>query len=254
MRSYRGRCHSRMTGSAKLVVDMVKSIFLLFLIWRLLLFIPLLAGYQFLSYRPDADYTNIWKFIKPYSPVDHPLLYPWANFDGVHYLSIAASGYQDNERFLPAFPLLIRFFTALFGGGEPYSAIYFFTAIGIVHLLFFASLVLLYKLVRIDFSEKVAFASVVFLLVFPASFFYVSIYSESLFLFLTLSSFYLARKQLWFGAGITGMFLSATRIVGIAILPSLLYEFLKQKKKWSLKSVPLFFVPLGLLVYALFNF
>ena len=74
MRSYRGRCHSRMTGSAKLVVDMVKSIFLLFLIWRLLLFIPLLAGYQFLSYRPDADYTNIWKFIEPYSPVDHFLL------------------------------------------------------------------------------------------------------------------------------------------------------------------------------------
>ncbi len=203
------------------------------------------------------------------------MLYPWANFDGVHYLSIAESGYQDNERFLPAFPLLIRFFVSLFGGGEPYSAIYFFTAIGIVHLLFLVSLVLLYKLIRMDFSEKIAFASVIFLLLFPTSFFFVSIYSESLFLFLTLLSFYCAYKRQWLGAGIAGMFMSATRIVGVSILPAMLYEYYIQSLRGAQRRsnpaeiatspakrgtrndknvIPLLFVPLGVFGYAIFNF
>ena len=226
--------------------------------WRFLLLIPLFIGYFFLPYRTGSSYTNLWFFTNPYFPVDHFLIFPWANFDGVHYLAIAGNGYTNDGRFFPFFPLLISLFSHLFGGDKAFSGIQFFTALFLSNLFFILGLFVFYKLIRLDFSEKIARLSIFFLLVFPTSFYFVSIYSESLFLFLTLSSFYFARKKKWFLAGILGMFLSATRIVGIAIFVALLYEFFKTAqlggvKKMFTRALPILLVPFGLISYMLFN-
>ncbi len=238
-------------------------------LWRLFLCIPLYVGQATLSYRHGYEYTNIWGFIQQYIPVSHILLYPWANFDGVHYLTIAGNGYTTvNARFFPLFPIVIHVVSSFFGGGPPFGRTYFFTAFFLANICFLLSLFFFYKLVRFDYPFATAFWSIIFLLVFPTSFFFIGIYAESLFLLLSLLAFYFARKRQWVLASIFGLLLSLTRIVGISILPILLYEFFKEEhvlsalrkkdKKEYLelckKSIALFCIPFGIMGFAVFNF
>lgn len=229
-----------------------KYIIFLFLIWRIFLFLPLWAGHEFISYRPGYEYTNIWKFIKPYPPVDSFLLYPWSNFDGVHYLLIAGEGYSSNGGFFPLYPMLINLISSMFGKVETYGMIQFFTALFVSNISFLLSLIVFYKLLRIDFPERTAFWSIIFLLAFPTSFFFASIYSESLFFLLLVLTFYLARKKKWIKVGFFSTALTAVRPVGITIFPVLIYMFIKEEKK-ILKSLPLYLTPLGLIGYSIFN-
>ncbi len=232
----------------------MKKIISAFFVWRLLLFIPLYIGSILIPYRTGYDYTNIWKFISPYFPISSPLLFPWANFDGVHYLSIAGNGYSNDLGFFPLYPLFIKFFAALLGNGEALGLPYFIAGFLIANFGFIFALWVFHKLILIDFPKKIAWQSIALLLVFPTSFFFASIYTESLFLLFTLLSFYFARKKNWLLAGIFGMLLSTTRLVGIAILPALIYEYIKEEKKLSVKSLSLLLPPLGLLSYVFYNF
>ncbi|QQG41021.1 MAG: hypothetical protein HYV37_01715 [Candidatus Levyibacteriota bacterium] len=227
----------------------------IFLIWRVLLFVPLFIGQQLFIYRQAFDYTNIWKFIKPYEPVNNILLYPWANFDGVYYLAIAGGEYtKDNAGFFPAFPLLINVIHLVLGGGQTYGLMQFFSALFIVNIVFILSLYAFYKLLRFDYDHSTSTKIIILLLIFPTSFYFVSIYSEGLFFLLTVLSFYFARKRQWFFAGICGMFLTATRIVGVAIFPALVYELYFQEKTFKTKKIiNLFFIPIGIVSYGVFN-
>lgn len=232
----------------------MKKIILAFLTWRILLFIPLYVGYLFIPYRQGYDYTNIWKFTEPYFPVSSPLLFPWANFDGVHYLSISGSGYLDNQGFFPLYPILIKLLATFFGGGETFGLAYFISGFLISNISLLLLLIIFFKLITLDFSRKVAWQSIIFLLVFPTSFFFAGLYTESTFLLFTLLSFYFARKRKWFLAGTFGLLLSTTRLVGIAIFPALVYEFIKEEKKVSAKILNLLLVPMGIASYVFYNF
>lgn len=151
----------------------------------------------------------------------------WANFDGVHYLSVAQNGYMRlQEAFFPLYPFLIRLLakTIFFDN-------YLWAGLFISHLTFFAALVIFYKLVESKFSEKMARIAVLGLLVFPTSFFFGAVYTESLFLMLVLASFYAVKKEKWLFAGILGGLASATRLVGIFLLPALLWQFFSTPKK-----------------------
>lgn len=181
---------------------------------------------------------------------DNPLLYAWANFDGVHYWSIAYVGYRQFEQaFFPLYPLLINLISGFVGINS--------VLVGIIisNACIFVAIIFLYKLVKIDFKEKIAFWTIIFLLVVPTSFYFGSVYTESLFFVLSVASFYFARKQNWFLAGICGMFASATRIVGILLFPALILEYwlsYKHNKKnllYKIKWLSLALIPCGLLVY-----
>jgi Gpi18-like mannosyltransferase len=186
------------------------------------------------------------------------MLSAWANFDGVYYLLIAAKGYTVNAGFFPLFPLSIHMLTSIFGTnmqGLPFEPIQYFTALILASFYFLLSLIVLYKLVRLDYKDNIAIFTIVFTLIFPTSFFYVSIYSESLFLLLSVSSFYFARTNRWFLASLCGGLLTATRLVEIAIIPALVIEFVKQKENMlKPKGLLLLLMPLGILGYMLFNF
>lgn len=162
-----------------------------------------------------------------------PWLWAWANFDGEHYLSIAARGYGfGEEAFFPLYPLLIKFL----GGGV-------WAGLLISNFSFLIALVGLYKLIKLDFKEKVARLAVILLLLFPTSFYFGSVYTESLFLALVVWSFYFARGQRWFLASILGMFASVTRVIGILLLP----VHAIRKRSWYL-----LLIPLGFLAYMFF--
>lgn len=235
----------------------LKFVLLSFLVWRVLLFAPLFVSELFLDYRNGYDYTNIWKFTKPYEPVSSFLLYPWANFDGVHYLRIAGEGYTyDNLGFFPLFPMAIKLLSVIFGSEQTFGAGHFFSGFLIANIAFLAALFMLYKLIELDYSAKTAKLAILFLLVFPTSFYFGSIYSESLFLLLMLLSLYFARKKQMLVGSFFGLLTSLTRLVGISLLPALIYElFRKEKtaKKRLIGALSFLLIPLGYIGYSFFN-
>ncbi len=57
--------------------------------------------------------------------------------------------------------------------------------------------------------------------IFPFSFFFGAVYSESTFLLFTVLAFYLFRTRRWLGGGAAGAIASATRVTGIVVWPAL---------------------------------
>jgi len=168
-------------------------------------------------------------------------------------LAIAGQGYTENGRFFPLYPLLIKIGTLLFQSSKPFGTEYFLSAFLITNLALLFSLIVFYKLLRLDYPERTSLFSLLFLLIFPTSFFLGSIYSESLFLLVCLLSFYFARKKQWFFSGLFSFFSSLTRIVGIIMFPVLFIELVKSKEKKKKHLLSLIFAPLGLISYALYN-
>jgi Gpi18-like mannosyltransferase len=171
-----------------------------------------------------------------------------ANFDGIHYLNIARNGYGMYEQaFFPLYPELIKKVTPLFSGKDLTAGL------AISNISFIALLFLFYKLIKLDFNDKTARKTIIFLVLFPASFFFGMVYTESLFLLLVLASFYSARKGKWLLSGLLAALAANTRLIGVFLLPALLYEFYLAKtgkKKISyLKSLSLFLAPVGLFCY-----
>ena len=232
----------------------MKKIILLFLGWRFFLFLPLIVSEVFLIPRTGYGYALLTYFLEKGSILSNFLLYPFGNFDAVYYLLIAAKGYTVNAGFFPLFPLSIHIATFPFGDILPFEEKQYFTAIALVSFYFLAGLIVFYRLIRLDYKENVAIWSIIFLLIFPTSFFFAAVYSESLFLLLSLASFYFARKKRWVWTGVVGALLSATRLVGIAIFPALLYEYFKGGNSKSLgKLLSIFLAPVGLIAYSVYN-
>ncbi len=179
-----------------------------------------------------------------------PQLFSWANFDGEHYLSIAIFGYKNLEQaFFPVYPLLISFFAK----PNPFDLLpslvnSTITGLIISNVSFVLALIFLWELIRIDFPKKIAYLAVILILLFPTSFYFGAVYNESLFLLLTVLSFYSARKGHWFLASFFAMVSSATRVFGILLLPALLIEAYQQKIRLS-KVFWICLVPLGLGAY-----
>ncbi len=138
-----------------------------FLLWRSLLFLLLFVGTIVLPYHTDFSYIHFLRYLPPNSPVASSLLYPWANFDGVHYLLIAIQGYTNNFQFFPLFPAVIHMF--LFGGN---ATVAFFAGLILSNGAFFASLFSFYMLLRRDYKEKQNKRIILHLLVFPTAFFW----------------------------------------------------------------------------------
>lgn len=178
---------------------------------------------------------------------------PWANFDGVHYLSIAENGYGIfQQAFFPLFPLLIRGISQFLNFNLVNSSYL------VVYLCLFFTLFFLWKLVRADYNKNISFWTVMFFISFPTSFFLNAIYTESLFLSLLLAGFWFARKKNFLAASVFAGFASAARFVGIILLPVLMleaYEYVKQKKLTAFKEkiqtfIPILLIsPLGILSY-----
>lgn len=243
------------------------KILFIFLVWRLFLFTPMLFSERHIPTNPQSEQYTIWAYTRPYFPVASIFWYSWANFDGVHYLTIAGDGnYRDGAdgRFFPVYPYLIRIPYVLLGGG-PFMGLKEFTLAFLVsNGVFFAALLVFYKLIRLDYSEKTAFSSTLLLLAFPTSFFFGSFYSEGTFLLVTLLTFYYIRKKEFTKAGYLTLLLSLTRIVGICMIPITAYYFITnnlhsltslRQKPWKEKLRilrPLLVMPAGFLFIVIY--
>ncbi len=224
-----------------LPISDLKIIFGLFLLWKITLFFILIFSLNFVNL---AGRNFLGGGFENY--ISNPWLFAWANFDGEHYLSIAQIGYRGLEQaFFPVYPILLNVLTKPFDNSST-SVV----SIGLLisNFSFLFSLIILYKLIILDFPKKIAYLTIICLLIFPTSFYFGVVYSESLFLLLSLLSFYAARKNKWFWASFFGIIASVTRIFGVLLLPALFLEAWQQKKSFR-KYFWIFAIPLGLFAY-----
>jgi len=227
-----------------------KFIFISIFVWLAFLFLIIFLSTRLLPLQPNFLGGGLKNYLK------NPYLWAFGNFDGQHYVSIARQGYGLSEQaFFPLYPLLIRLLGSAAGGG---LLAFNLSGILISLLSLFAGLIGFYKLLRLDFTEKVSKYSIAALLLFPTSFYFAAVYTESLFFVLAIWSLYFARKKAWLAASIFAMFLTATRFVGIIIIPVILTEWLIsiwKNRDWY-KKLPwsVMLAPLGLISYMIYLF
>lgn len=183
----------------------------------------------------------------------------WSTWDVEHYVKIAENGYAAltvegkniQMVFFPLFPLLIKLFSYVFQN-------FVVSAVVVSNLSYIAAVYYLYRLVELDFEKEVAFRAVIYISVFPTAYFMHVGYTESLFLALTIGSFYYARLGRWWLCGVLGMLAAATRITGILLIPVLIIEYLAVREFKFRKIRPdilwIGLIGLGLLSYLLINY
>lgn len=179
----------------------------------------------------------------------------WNRWDAPHYLSIAQHGYQtigDEANFIVFYPLF-PFLTFLASG--VFKNV-FASSLIVSNIFYLLSIVYLYKLVLLDHDKKTAFRAVVLMSIFPTAYFFHAPYTESVFLFLSIMSFYQARKDNWLWASIFAAFACLSRVTGVILPIALLIEFFIQKNQTK-NYYNLFYLPLiavGPLIYFYINY
>lgn len=233
----------------------MRSIILLVFFWQLLLVGMLFVGRWMIPlFEPSFPYHQL---LPPMAP---DWVWPWANFDGVHYLRIAEEGYIHDytQALFPLYPLLTGLLGRLINN-------YLISGLIISYSSLILALWLLVKLKSNFFEDsKPSFKQnsvLIYLLLFPTSFYFIGVYTESLFLLFTVTSFLAAYQKRWWLAGIAGALASSTRFTGILLLPSLLliwwFSSASAKQSSSLQSrikpiAWLLLIPTGLGAYMLY--
>ncbi|BCL83262.1 hypothetical protein ccbrp13_57270 [Ktedonobacteria bacterium brp13] len=149
----------------------------------------------------------------------------WDRYDVNSYIALAEHGYHSlrETAFFPLWPALLRIFAIPFGDN-----ILAYTALGIVlaNLFFYLALVLLYLLVlELYGDQQVAVRALYYIAFAPYAIFFFIGYTESLFLFCCLFTFFCLQRALqkgqmvyWLLAGIGGFCASLSRSQGIFLL------------------------------------
>ena len=164
----------------------------------------------------------------------------FARYDSGWYCQIAQSGYlfvpggpsagigkPGKIAFFPLYPLMMRYTGALFGSGQESL---FLAGIFVSWVSFIAAMVALYFLARLDLPRRQAQRAVLLAAIFPFSFFFGLVYSESLFLLVTILTFYAFRTRRWLLGGLVGALATATRVNGILMLPALAWMAFRSRE------------------------
>jgi hypothetical protein len=143
----------------------------------------------------------------------------WARWDSVFFLRIAEHGYDHVARsataFFPLYPAVLGVVGRIFFGHYVLAGIVVSLAAGL------ASFVLLYRLAETKLGAEGARRTVLYLAVFPMALFLQAVYSESLFLLLSIGAFALAERKRFLGAGVVTGLALLTRPSAVALLPAL---------------------------------
>ena len=235
-----------------------------FLGWRVLLCV-----FAFLSTFLIVNFGNRFAYADRVLTITHLPSWIWGfgNFDGVHYLKIAQSGYAADlsQAFFPLYPLLIRFFNffpkdnlldpVLFNDPS-----YFYTAMVLSIIFFIGALYFTYKLFSENYNKKIAQISILLLLSFPTAFYFGAVYSESLLLLLTVLTFWFTKKDKFLLAGLFAALASATKIQGAILFIFLAVELWQkyrnnlseQRKHFTKDLLGILIAPLGLIFYMVY--
>lgn len=158
-------------------------------------------------------------------PPLHPAPWPLnrlAGWDTWHFVRIAQQGYLPpglrccDQAFFPGYPLLVRLVMPLTGG----SAL----AAGLVVTLVFGAVaaVALRRLALLRTgNERVARRTVLYLAVAPTGIFLTAVYTESMFLALSVAAWLAGSRRRWWWAGLLAAGAATVRVNGLLLAPAL---------------------------------
>ncbi len=148
--------------------------------------------------------------------------------DALWFLRIATAGYRPGDgsaAFFPLYPLATRV-VAWTPGIGPLGA-----ALLVANAAFLGSLLMLHALTRLELGEEAARRAVVFAALFPTAFFLMAPYTESLFLLLSVSAFWFARRERWGWAALAGILAALTRSIGLLLIAGLAVEAIRRWRR-----------------------
>ncbi|WP_433211611.1 mannosyltransferase family protein [Dactylosporangium sp. CS-047395] len=194
-----------------------------------------------------------WRFMPDRIPPVHDLMGTWYKFDTIFYVRIAEDGYLWSKfapAFYPLYPGLIKLVNPILPGGGLPAALAISVFFGLV------ALVMLHRLVDEEFGDKVASRTTFYLAAFPAGFFLLAAYNESLYITLVIAALYAARKGNFWWASVFAALAGSTRLFGLLLVAPLAYEYLRQRG-WSLRKVRwdalgFLLIPSGVVAFAIF--
>ena len=158
----------------------------------------------------------------PFGYFGNLLASPFARWDSVWYLEIARFGYRHQlgrTAFFPLYPALIHVV-----GTVTRSDLVAGVLISLV--CFAVALFLLYQLVLLDASRQIAETTVLLVAFSPMAFYFSAIYTESLFLMLSVGCILAARRGRWWVAGVLGGIAAASRNGGVLLVVPVALLFL----------------------------
>jgi hypothetical protein len=143
----------------------------------------------------------------------------WARWDSVWFLRIAEHGYGSLEgaaaAFYPLYPASVAVLGRIFFGHYVLAGIV--VSLGAT----LAAFVLFHDLAETKLGAEGARRAVLYLALFPMALFFQAVYSEALFLLLSVAAFVLAERARFLPAGIVTGLALLTRPVGVALLAAL---------------------------------
>lgn len=236
------------------------SIISAFCAWRLVLYL--------VAYKAGEIAKDALPLDQPYplASLGNLFFRSWVHWDAAWYLSIARDGYfyrgteeQSSVAFFPLFPMLMRGVSKAFPFIDGDDAL-IVSGMLLSNICFLLCLLLIHRLMKQLFAEHpqsdiMAKGTVFALMLFPSSVFFVSPYSESVFLLMVLLSFYALEKGNWLLAGICGAFAALGRLHGVTLVIPLAIEFLRRYRKtrknlWQILYLGI--IPLGLIAYMVY--
>jgi hypothetical protein len=245
----------------------VRDALFVFLLTRLLVFlIFIFVGHLRVDTIPNTPTPVREAFISfDRASIARLLRHTMWRADVAHYMDIAHNGYlhapfdvQNTESrkfaFFPLHPLSLWLLSHV-------TKDVMLAGAAFANLCFFLALVFLHKLTLVfGYDESTARRAIFYIAAFPVSYFFSVPLTESLFLFLTVTSFYAAKREHWWAAGAIGMFAAATRVNGVLLLPALLllswqmYRSFPGSRSFPVAKVAgVLLIPLGLFAYMFYS-
>lgn len=182
---------------------------------RLVILLAGMAGVLQIGVAPGATAAyDPAGLTAPFGYFANAVVAPFARWDSYWYLTIARFGYahiRERMAFYPLYPAMIHML-----GWVTRSDLVAGVLISLVSLAI--ALALLHRLVALDFGEQIATTTVLLIAFCPVAFFLSAVYTESLFLALSVAAIYAARRERWMLCGAMGFFAALSRNGGIALI------------------------------------
>ena len=184
-----------------------------------------------------------------YGPASDLLFRTFSQWDARWFLQIADNGHEEVPQaaaFFPVYPAAAHALAWVTGS----------TLVAGVLISLAAAAVAAWTLAEIArplLGERGAHDAVLYLALYPVGFVLTSLYSDGLFLALAAGSFLAASRGRSVTAGVLGGLATGTRLLGLALLPSLAYLLWRGRDPRALvRLAPLALLPAAVGLYALY--
>jgi Gpi18-like mannosyltransferase len=187
-----------------------------------------------------------------------PMLDVLTSWDGLWYMDIVRNGYptsippnvtyhvnEARAAFFPLFPLLGRWFDAIWPGGDSFAVLTMNTILGLI------AVVLIGLIAQRLYGERVGRTTTTLVALFPGSFVFTFAYSEALMITLSAACLLLLLDRRWLAAGVAAALVTATRPNGVAIAVACLVaaiDAIRRDRDWRAASAVLL-APIGFITF-----